>query len=175
MLAGAMRTLVLLRHSKAVRPHEADTDRVRGLTERGRREAAEAGEAIAKLGIAPKIGLVSPSRRTRETWDIASAAMPWRPRTVILDALYSAGPETIWEEAIEADPDGAEGVIVVGHNPGLAELASLLVRESHTRSKAARSLMEHLATSGFAAFQLAGETLAAPGPNLIGWGRLRED
>jgi phosphohistidine phosphatase len=170
-----MRTLILLRHSKAVRPHEAADDRSRGLTERGRREAAEAGAAIAELGHKPTIGLVSPSKRTRETWEIARAAMPWRPRTMISDALYGASSETIWAEALAADPAGDKGVIVVGHNPGLAELAALLVRESHVRSQPARSLMEHLPTSGFAAFTLAGAALSAPGPNLIGWGRLRDD
>jgi phosphohistidine phosphatase len=170
-----MRTLILLRHAKAVRPHEAPGDRSRGLTERGRREAAEAGAAIAALGVEPKIGLVSPATRTRETWEIASAAMPWRPQTVIVESLYGASPEMIWAEAASADPEGAHGVVVVGHNPGLAELAALLVRESHSRSRAARSLAEHLPTSGFAAFTLSGGTLAAPGPNLIGWGRLKDD
>jgi phosphohistidine phosphatase len=169
-----MRTLILLRHSKAVRPHEAPDDYARGLTERGRREAAEAGAAIAALGVTPGLGLVSPAKRTRETWELASAVMPWRPRTMLSDALYGAEAEDIWKAAIAADPMEA-GVIVVGHNPGLGDLAALLVREAHTRSKAARSLSEHLPTSGFAAFALSSERLTAPGPNLIGWGRLRED
>ena len=167
-----MHLLILLRHAKAVRPHEAPDDRARSLTDRGRREAAEAGAAIAALGVAPAVGLVSPAARTRETWDLASAAMPWKPQTTVVDALYGAAPDTIWNEARAA---GADGVIVVGHNPGLAELAAHLVREAHARSKAAQSLLHHLATSGFAAFELIGETLRAPGPKLIGWGRLRED
>jgi hypothetical protein len=35
----SMRTLILMRHAKAVRAHEADSDEARGLTGRGRREA----------------------------------------------------------------------------------------------------------------------------------------
>jgi phosphohistidine phosphatase len=169
-----MRTLVLLRHAKAVRPHEAPDDRARGLTDRGRREASEAGAAIAALGIAPKTGLVSTAQRTRETWEFASAQMPWGPRTALCDALYGASADAIWTLAAAADA-GGEGVVAVGHNPGMAELVAHLVHDSHERSRAARSLMEHLATSGFAAFMLSGDTIEAPGARLVGWGRLKDD
>ncbi|MBL8551564.1 MAG: histidine phosphatase family protein [Hyphomonadaceae bacterium] len=167
-----MQHLILLRHSKAVRHHEAPDDLSRGLTARGRREAGEAGAAIAALGLTPSAGLISPSLRTRETWKLASAAMPWQPKAIVSEGLYSAGPEDIWDLA---EATGAEGVIVVGHNPGLGELVAHLIQQSHARSKGALALMEHLPTSGFAAFELTGETFEAPGPNLLGWGRLRED
>lgn len=168
--------LILLRHAKAVRPHEAPHDRARGLTARGRREAREAGEAIAALGPRPAIALVSPAERTRETWSIAAAALPWKPRTVETDALYDASAEAIWREAQEAAlADAASGVIVVGHNPGLHDLTALLLRQARDGSRAARSLAEHLPTSGFAAFALSGETLRAAGPRLLGWGRLAEE
>lgn len=171
-----MEHLILLRHAKAVRPHEAPHDRARGLTGRGRREAREAGEAIAALGVEPAITLVSPAQRTRETWAIASAALPWKPRTVETDALYDASAETIWREAQEAAlTEGASGVIVVGHNPGLHDLAALLLRQAADRSRPAQSLSEHLPTSGFAAFALTGDSLRAAGPRLLGWGRLREE
>ncbi|MBI1186500.1 MAG: histidine phosphatase family protein [Alphaproteobacteria bacterium] len=171
-----MESLILLRHAKAVRPHEAAHDRARDLTGRGRREAREAGEAIAALDLRPGVAIVSPAQRTRETWEIARAALPWTPRTIETDALYDASAETIWREAVEAAHDeNASGVIVVGHNPGLHDLAALLVRQSDDRSRAAQSLVEHLPTSGFAAFALTGETLGGAGPRLRGWGRLADE
>jgi phosphohistidine phosphatase len=54
-----MRTLILMRHAKAVRAHEADSDEARGLTGRGRRDAAAAGEAMRAAGLKPALALVS--------------------------------------------------------------------------------------------------------------------
>ncbi|MGE0044148.1 MAG: histidine phosphatase family protein [Hyphomonadaceae bacterium] len=169
-----MRTLILVRHAKAVRPTEAPSDRARGLTERGKREAREAGEAIAALDARPMLAVVSPSVRTRETFEHLAAALPWKPRLVIADAIYEAEPEDIWEEALDAAGDDEDaGVIVVGHNPGMTELVARLLRQARDRSPAASQLAEHVPTSGFAAFTLTGSTLQAAGATLIGWGRLK--
>ena len=62
-----MRTLILLRHAKAVRAHEADSDEARALTPRGRRDAAAAGAAMAEGALKPALALVSTAQRTRET------------------------------------------------------------------------------------------------------------
>lgn len=168
-----MQSLILLRHAKAVRPHEAPNDRARGLTDRGRREAAEAGAAIGELTIRPKVAIVSSAARTRETWAYASAILPWQPQTIETDALYDARAETIWREAQEAAAgDETAGVIAVGHNPGMHDLVARLIRQARDRSNAGQRLSEHLPTSGFAAFTLTGSTLNAAGPALIGWGRL---
>ena len=172
-LALRMQSLILFRHAKAERPHEAPNDRARRLTERGRREAAEAGSAIDALEIRPVVALVSTAVRTRETWEIGQAELSWKPRIRLTDALYGAGPEAIWQEAAQAvGEDETGGVIVVGHNPGLHELVARLLRQARDSSRAARLMIEHLPTSGFAAFSLTGPTLIAAGPTLIGWGRL---
>jgi phosphohistidine phosphatase len=168
-----MQSLILLRHAKAVRPHEASNDRARGLTERGRREAAEAGAAIESLRVRPAVALVSATARTRESWEIARTELSWEPRVLLTDAIYAAEAEAIWREAAEAvGADETGGAIVVGHNPGLHELVARLLRQARDNSRAARLMAEHLPTSGFAAFVLSGSTLAAAGPTLVGWGRL---
>jgi phosphohistidine phosphatase len=168
-----MQSLILLRHAKAVRPHEAPNDRARRLTGRGRRDAAEAGSAIGALDLRPNVVLVSTAARTRETWEIAQSGLDWKPEVILTDALYGAGAEAIWREADEAvGEDDAGGVIVVGHNPGLHELVARLIRQTHDKSRAAQLMIEHLPTSGFAAFSLTGSALFAAGPTLVGWGRL---
>jgi phosphohistidine phosphatase len=157
-----MRTLILFRHAKAVRAHEADSDEARGLTGRGRREAALAGAAMEDAGLKPTLALVSTSERTRQTAEhgLQNFAIEMR----FEDALYHAAPEGIWDAFAASD---AESVVIVGHNPGLGELVSTLVHQAHDGSKLARDLSGHFPTSAFAAFEIRGDLLRAAGSRLI--------
>ena len=157
-----MRTLILFRHAKAVRAHEADSDEARGLTGRGRREAALAGAAMEDAGLKPKVALVSTSQRTRETAEYGLQNFALETR--FEDALYHAAPEGIWDAFAAND---AESVVIVGHNPGLGELVSTLVHQAHDGSKLARDLSGHLPTAAFAAFEIRGDLLRAAGPRLL--------
>jgi phosphohistidine phosphatase len=166
-----MRTLILFRHAKAVRAHEAESDEARGLTGRGRRDAAAAGAAMEAAGLKATLALVSTAQRTRETADhgLQGFALQTRFET----ALYHAPPEGIWDAFSAAD---AESVIVVGHNPGIGELASALVRQAHDGSKIAREFSGHFPTAAFAAFEIKGDLLRAAGSSLIAaWKPARRD
>jgi phosphohistidine phosphatase len=157
-----VRTLILLRHAKAVRAHEAPSDEARALTGRGRREAAAAGAAMEDAGLKPTLALVSTSVRTRETAEYGLQNFALETR--FEQALYHAAPEGIWDAFAACE---AESVVIVGHNPGLGELISLLVRQAHDGSKLAREFSEHLPTAAFAAFEIRGELLEASGPSLL--------
>jgi len=161
-VGSTMRTLILFRHAKAVRPHEAENDKARGLTGRGRREAAEAGAAMEEAGLKPTLALVSTSQRTRET--AAHGLTNFKLETAFDEALYHAEPESIWDAFTESE---AECVVVVGHNPGVGELVSMLVHQAHDGSRAARDLAGHFPTAAFAAFEIRGEVLDAAGPTLL--------
>jgi phosphohistidine phosphatase len=118
------RTLVLLRHAKAV-PPESMADRLRPLTDRGRADAAAAGRWLVAQGIEADLVLCSPSQRTRETWKFAAAA-----GAVTADAwydrrIYNGTAEELLEVIHEAPPQ-ARTVIVVGHGPGVPWLADEL-------------------------------------------------
>ncbi|MBU6372231.1 MAG: histidine phosphatase family protein [Alphaproteobacteria bacterium] len=165
-----MPTLILLRHGKAVRETEAPTDEARRLTDRGRREAAQAGERIIAARLKPDVALVSPAERTRETAACALAAMPGVPTTIV-DGLYMAVPETIWDAAAAAFAGGAETVLVIGHNPGLSELTAMLIEQDNDGSRLARDLSEGLSTAAFAAFDIRGDVLDAAAPRLVAGGR----
>jgi phosphohistidine phosphatase len=159
-----MHTLILQRHAKAVRDHEAPSDRARALTERGREDAAEAGRQLARFGLgAADAALVSPAERTRQTAEIAGAIYP-PGETRFLEALYLADARAIFALAVES---GADTVWVVGHNPGLHDLVRVLLEAAQDHSKLARVLAEHVPTAAFAAFDLSGETFEAPGPRLL--------
>jgi phosphohistidine phosphatase len=161
-----MRTLILLRHGKAVREHEAPTDRERVLTDRGRREATEAGARIAAARLQPTLALVSSAARTRETAACALAALPG-VEVQFIDGLYMALAESVWAAFEEAT---ADVVLIVGHNPGLSELAALLVDQDHDGSRLARDVHDGLSTAAFAAFEIRGDVLEAAAPRLLaGW------
>lgn len=157
-----MRTLILLRHAKAVRAHEAPDDKSRALTGRGRREAAEAGAAMAAAGLKPGLALVSTAARTRETAACGLGAFKLEQR--FEEALYHAAPEGIWDAFTASD---AESVVIVGHNPGIGELASILVHQAHDGSKLARDLSGRFPTSAFAAFEVRGDQMRAAGSRLL--------
>jgi phosphohistidine phosphatase len=117
-----MRQLVLLRHAKAVPPSEAVGDSERQLAARGREDAPQIAAALAAEGAAPEIVLVSDAKRTRETWQLAKPSFAGAKET-FLRSLYLCSAETLMAEAEKA---GAENVMLVGHNPGMHELASRL-------------------------------------------------
>mgnify|MGYP002623392483 FL=1 len=157
-----MRTLILFRHAKAVRAHEADKDEASGLTGRSRRDAAAAGAAMEDAGLKPALALVSTSQRTRETAE--HGLQNFALETRFEDALYHAAPEGIWDAFAACD---AESVVIVGHNPGLGELVSTLVHQAHDGSKLAREFSGHFPTAAYAAFEIKGDLLRAAGPALI--------
>lgn len=117
------RTLVLMRHAKA-EPFGAE-DHERMLTERGRRDAAEAGVWLAAKGIVPDAALVSSAARTVGTWEAVAAAWRSAAAPAYDESLHSAGPESALEVIRSVDP-AAEVLIFVGHNPTIAYLAHVL-------------------------------------------------
>ena len=157
-----MRTLILLRHAKAVKGSEAPSDEARALTPRGRRDASTAGAALTEHGLKPSLALVSTSVRTRETAELALAGLSVETR--FEEALYHAAPEGVWDAFAASD---AESVLIVGHNPGLAELGSLLIAQAHDNSRAARDFAGNMPTASFVAFEIRGELMHAAGPRLI--------
>jgi phosphohistidine phosphatase len=161
-LGAAMRTLILFRHAKAVRAHEAPDDQSRALTARGRRDAARAGAAIEDAGLKPELALISTAQRTRETAEFGLQGFKLEARWE--DALYHASPEGVWDAFAASD---GESVVIVGHNPGIGELVSILVRQAHDGSRLARDLSGHFPTSAFAAFEVRGDLMAAAGPRLL--------
>ncbi|MGE0415767.1 MAG: histidine phosphatase family protein [Acetobacteraceae bacterium] len=156
-----MHQLLLLRHAKSSWDDSSLPDRQRPLNARGRRSAAVMRRAMAERGLLPDIVLVSTARRTQETLD---ALEPFEEAPLIdrLDALYLASAEQMLAILREV-PDTARSVLVIGHNPGMHDLALLL--SAHPPSAAAKNDARHLA-SGFPTAALAEFAVAGP------WSRL---
>ena len=118
------RTIALLRHAKSDWP-DGVPDRRRPLGERGRRDAPVAGRLLQQRVGQPDLVLVSPAQRTRETWQLASAAFAHQPHLQIADDVYDASVDDLLL-LLRDTAAHVESLVVVGHNPGLEQLAFAL-------------------------------------------------
>jgi phosphohistidine phosphatase len=144
-----MHQLILLRHAKAARETAELSDHDRPLTADGRRAAGAMGQAMRRAGLAPDVVLVSSALRTQETLDALEAAQVWdeRPNIDTLTSLYMATPGQI-RDFLRDLPETVRSALVVGHNPGLQELAQTLAGPS----KAGARLAEDFPTASMAEF-----------------------
>jgi phosphohistidine phosphatase len=156
------RTLILLRHAKSDWS-TAEPDLARPLANRGRRQAPDAGRWLAANIERVDLAVVSPAVRARSTWDLVSAELDVAPPMRIDDRLYGASDRELLTVLREL-PDDLRTVLVVGHNPGLEDLAALLTGE-----------MTPMPTSALAVITVSGSwPTAHPGSAaLVAAGRLR--
>jgi phosphohistidine phosphatase len=118
-----VKRIYLLRHAKSDWGDESLPDHDRPLNKRGRRSAAEIPETLARKGISPDRVLASTARRARETAEPLSSGLDLRAT----EELYGATAGTLLGQ-LQAQPDDVGSVLLVGHNPGMEELAGLLAR-----------------------------------------------
>jgi phosphohistidine phosphatase len=148
-----MRRLMLLRHAKTENDAPSGRDQDRRLDDRGRKDAAEIGGWIARHPPVPDAVLVSPAIRAHQTWEIALMAMKDlapQPRVELLPELYGADPSQLLQTIRAASATDSQRLMVVGHNPGMHELALALAGSGNDAGR--RALSDNLPTSGLAIF-----------------------
>jgi phosphohistidine phosphatase len=151
-----MRRLMLLRHAKTETDAASGREQDRRLDDRGHNDAAEIGGWIATHPPFPDAVLVSTATRTKQTWDIAWAAMKDLvppPHVEQLPELYGADPLQILAAVRSASAADAQRVMVVGHNPGMHELALALAGSGDAAGR--KALAANLPTSGLAVLDFA--------------------
>lgn len=119
-----MKRLAILRHAKAVAKTADDFGRV--LAPRGRRQMEAVGRHLAAAGPAPDLALVSPAARTRETWALCGLG---RTPVRFVEEIYDAECDDLLR-VVRGIGDEVGSAVLVGHNPGLEELAAALVRDA---------------------------------------------
>lgn len=125
-----MRSLLLLRHAKSSWDREDLDDRARPLAPRGRRAAPLIGRHIRSQKVVPDLVLCSTAERARQTLELVSAE--WErmadpgPRVEFRASLYLASAGDMLA-AIKRLDDDVERAMIIGHNPGMASFADLLV------------------------------------------------
>ena len=122
----AVKRLLIFRHAKAG-PRDEKHDKERALIERGCDDAALIGRAMHEKGYKPDLVLCSSAKRTVETWQHAAPELG-DPEVRFLDALYDA-PEKSVLQTIRSVKARAPVILYIGHNPGLENLARMLVRK----------------------------------------------
>jgi len=119
-----MHALHLWRHTKSSWADDTLDDHDRPLSKRGRRDAETMARNLASRGGKPDLGLCSTAARARAT--LAPLLERLKPKRVLLDRdLYLAPGSALLEYLRKTDEDVGTALLV-GHNPGLHELALLL-------------------------------------------------
>jgi phosphohistidine phosphatase len=129
-----MHQLLLLRHAKSSWDDAKLADRDRPLSKRGRHAATAMRKAMIDLGLTPDLVLVSPSRRTQET---LAALEPWDDTPLVeqVETLYLASAQQLLA-VLRGVNETVRSVMLIGHNPGMQELAVALAGGSHDRLRA---------------------------------------
>ena len=152
-----MRRLMLLRHAKTEHDAPSGRDRDRRLDERGHKDAAEIGDWLGKHPPFPDLVMVSPAQRTRQTWELVWKAIKDRaaePQVEFLPELYGAGAAQLLESIRTASATDPKHLMLVGHNPGMHELALALA--GHGDAAGRKALANNLPTSGLAVLDFPG-------------------
>ncbi len=147
-----MRRLLLLRHAKSERFEPGGRDHARVLNPRGRNDASTIGAYMARHRLVPDRALVSSAARTQETWALAAAAFAVAPATVTEERLYDAGAQAIFD-LLGQTPAGVHTLLAIGHNPGLHDVALLLIAAGAVEAR--ERLREGMPTSGLAVIDFA--------------------
>jgi phosphohistidine phosphatase len=117
-----MKRLFLLRHAKSSWDDPGLADEDRPLAPRGRRAATLIAEWLGRERVSPALVLCSSATRARETLERIAPALGEGVRVQIEPGLYAASERHLLER-LRAVQEGVESLMLIGHNPGLEELA----------------------------------------------------
>ena len=120
-----MRTLFLLRHAKSSWKNKDLADFERPLNSRGRKAAETMGAYLKQESVNPELILSSCAVRARETIEIVLRSAKLKPELRFDERIYEASSARLHEVITQIDK-GVQSILIVGHNPGLEELISVL-------------------------------------------------
>ena len=121
-----MKYLYLMRHAKSFWMDDSLSDLERPLNKRGKKAAPKMAKVLSEFDHPPELILTSHAVRAATTagYIKGSDAFAETP-CVEEEPLYSAGSETIFD-VIRTQDDRYRSLLVIGHNPGMENLASML-------------------------------------------------
>ena len=127
-------------------------DHERPLNQRGQETAPKIGSYMARHGLVPDRVLCSTAKRARETWTRVAVELPTTPEVTFDEQLYNAEPAAIME-VLRKFKGRARSLLVIGHNPGLQEVAGLLIASGDLEHR--ERLREKFPTAGLAVIDFA--------------------
>ncbi len=167
-----MRRVYLLRHAKSSWKDRSLADRDRPLAGRGKRAAKAVAGHIEAEGIRPDLVLCSSARRSRETLERVEVGFGERVEARFEPGLYGASESELLAR-LRALPPEVDSVMIVGHNPGLEDLALALASKGAERARTA----EKYPTAALATIDLPADDWGAIEPGsgeLVGYVRPRD-
>lgn len=156
-----MLRLWLLRHAKSGWDDPALDDFARPLAPRGRKACRRLGRHLTERGVAPDLILASPAARTRETLERIRTHLPAESVVRFEPRLYLAETPTLLA-VLRAAPKDCRELMLIGHNPGLEDLAAALCPEG--AGSALDRLREKYPTGGLAEIAFTAKRWADLGP-----------
>lgn len=164
-----MPTLHLLRHAKSSWDDLDLRDHDRPLSARGERAAAAMAAFLRQSGVAPDLVLCSTARRTQDTLTAIRAGLPATVDVKNTRALYEADAGALLDRIRKVDAAVAT-LMLVGHNPGLEDLAVLLAGDGGDPA-ARKALFRKFPTGALASLSSDGDwkSLAPGGARLTGF------
>ncbi|MEM6357194.1 MAG: histidine phosphatase family protein [Pseudomonadota bacterium] len=146
-----MKTVILLRHAKSSWSDPELDDHDRPLNGRGKAAAPVIARWLERTGYMPDRVVCSSSKRTRQTLKRMRGVLPDLPEATVEPKLYHAEP-SVMHEILATQPDSADCVLVIGHQPGLSAFARHLVN-GRIRPGCGRAF-EHFPTAAAAVLTL---------------------
>ena len=147
-----MRRLMLLRHAKSDWTGPRARDHERPLSARGREAAPRMGAYMARHALVPDLVIASTAARVGETLSLVLPAFAKQPKVLVDKRLYEAEGDALLG-VIKGAPGTAHSLLLVGHNPGLAELAALLMASGDVEAR--QRLIEKFPTAALAVIDFA--------------------
>ncbi|MBV8910737.1 MAG: histidine phosphatase family protein [Gammaproteobacteria bacterium] len=122
-----MKRLTLMRHGDARWKDAGLSDLERPLNRRGSAAAETMARRLLELELVPDLMLVSPARRTQQTAEIVARELSIPARRVVREErLYLAAMGDLLQVVRDTGPRISH-LLLIAHNPGISELAGLLV------------------------------------------------
>jgi phosphohistidine phosphatase len=137
-----MKTLLLLRHAKSSWKQPEMNDHERPLNKRGKKEAPQVGRYLKANNLVPDLILSSTARRAHDTALAVAKESGFAKPIEMCQDLYMSEP-ACYLDILQRLPDSVNRVLVVGHNPDLDALLTLLT-----------DVTQHMATAALAHIDL---------------------
>jgi len=147
----AVRTLHLLRHAKSSWDDAGLADHERPLAPRGRRAARRIAEYLAEHDPSPLTVLCSSAVRARQTLELVAPGLGTEVTVEVEDELYAAGADALLDR-LRRLPDATAAAMLIGHNPGMWDLALALARRGPRLDR----LREGFPTAALATLEIPG-------------------
>lgn len=166
-----MRTVYLLRHAKSDWADAELSDHERPLNARGREAAPQMAAYMRAHRYRPDLVLSSTATRTRETLTLVAGVLG-DLKTTFDERLYLAEPHTLFDR-LRSVTDDVQAVMLVGHNPGIAQFALQLsaAPADEGEEKLHRRMRDKFSTCALAVIRTAVKTWREVKP---GAGKLKD-